>query len=91
MLCFQYTGQWYDIESYYDAFQTGTCNDALYTLNPEGVVDVFNTQVLELELDTINGTAVVASTDGSGKLDVTFPVAGTDCKILPFNPCPKVI
>nr|WFP52431.1 polycalin [Plutella xylostella] len=75
----RYTGRWYDIQSYYDNFQNGECNDANYTLTPEGVVDVYNTQVVNERLDTINGVAV--TTDESGKLLVTFPVAGADFNI----------
>ncbi|KAG6455295.1 hypothetical protein O3G_MSEX009121 [Manduca sexta] len=73
----RYMGLWHDIESYPTPFQGGTCNNAYYTLN-NGVVDVYNTQVINQRLDTINGQAVLASVDGSAKLNVTFPVAGTN-------------
>lgn len=73
----QYMGTWYDIEGYPVAFQGGTCPTATYTLTDTGV-DVFNTQVVGQQLDTIRGSAVVASTDGSAKLTVTFPIAGTN-------------
>ncbi|XP_046971595.1 uncharacterized protein LOC124538552 isoform X1 [Vanessa cardui] len=73
----RYMGLWHNIESYPSVFQPGTCNNALYTLN-NGVVDVFNTQVINQRLDTIDGVATLASTDGSAKLIVTFPVAGTN-------------
>ncbi|XP_069360734.1 uncharacterized protein [Maniola hyperantus] len=72
-----YLGQWYDIASYNTAFQDGTCNSAYYSLG-DGVVDVFNTQVIDQRLDTMTGIAVVVSQDGSAKLDVTFPIAGTN-------------
>lgn len=69
-------GLWHDIERYPTAFQNGTCGNAFYTLTDEGV-DVFNTQVINQALDTINGFATVTSTDGSAKLNVTFPIVGT--------------
>lgn len=68
----QYEGTWFDIESYPAGFQSGTCNTATYTLKG-GVVEVFNTQVVDQELDTINATAVPTFADGSAKLTVTFP------------------
>ncbi|XP_050354414.1 LOW QUALITY PROTEIN: uncharacterized protein LOC126776158 [Nymphalis io] len=73
----RYMGLWHNIESYPSAFQPGTCNNALYTLNGS-TVDVFNTQVINQRLDTINGVATLASTDGSAKLIVSFPIAGTE-------------
>lgn len=75
----QYLGLWHDIESYPSGFQEGQCHNALYTLRGD-VVDVFNTQVINQNLDTIRGTAVPISDDGSGKLLVTFPIAGTNGK-----------
>ncbi|XP_045776254.1 uncharacterized protein LOC123874798 [Maniola jurtina] len=75
-----YLGQWYDIASYNTAFQEGTCNSAYYSLG-DGVVDVFNTQVINQRLDTMTGIAEVVSTDGSAKLDVTFPIVGTNNNI----------
>ncbi|KAI5642834.1 lipocalin / cytosolic fatty-acid binding protein family domain-containing protein [Phthorimaea operculella] len=75
-----YMGLWHDIQAYPSSFQGGQCNNAFYTL-VDGVVDVFNTQVINQTLDTINGEAVIASNDGSAKLDVTFPVEGTNFTI----------
>lgn len=72
-------GKWYDIQSYPQMFQDGTCSTANYTLTGSGV-EVFNTQVIGQQLDTINGFAVPASNDGSAKLIVSFPIAGTDSK-----------
>ncbi|RVE53897.1 hypothetical protein evm_001559 [Chilo suppressalis] len=72
-----YLGLWHNIEHYPSVFQTGTCSNALYSSIAEGV-EVFNTQVMNQTLDTMTGLAVVASEDGSGKLDVTFPVVGTN-------------
>ncbi|CAG5005077.1 unnamed protein product [Parnassius apollo] len=76
----RYMGLWHDIESYPSIFQQGTCNNAFYTLT-DGPVLVYNTQVINQSLDTINGVAVPVSTDGSAKLEVTFPIAGTDLNV----------
>ncbi|XP_068619407.1 uncharacterized protein [Battus philenor] len=73
----RYGGRWRLIESYPAEAQTGTCNDATYTLNSSGVVEVFNTQVINQTLDTVNGYATVASTDDSAKLHVYFPGSTT--------------
>ncbi|XP_037876122.1 chlorophyllide A binding protein isoform X2 [Bombyx mori] len=72
----RYMGPWHEIESYPTQFQSGTCSNAFYSLR-DGRVDVFNTQVINQRLDTINGVATVASTDGSAKLTVSFPIPGT--------------
>ncbi|CAH2094770.1 unnamed protein product [Euphydryas editha] len=72
-----YGGTWYDIESYPVNFQDGTCPTATYTLTSTGV-DVYNTQVVNQQLDTINGFAVLATNDGQAKLNVSFPIAGTN-------------
>lgn len=77
-------GLWHDIESYPSGFQEGQCNNAYYTLGDDAV-GVFNTQVVDQNLDTIRGTAVPNSDDGSGKLLVSFPIAGTDCKYQGFR------
>lgn len=61
------------IETYQSDFQAGTCNEANYMLTPNLTVDVVNTQVVNQQLQTENGVAVLATTDGSGKLLVTFP------------------
>lgn len=75
-------GLWHEIESYPSVFQTGTCNNAYYSLDlTTAIVDVFNTQVINQQLDTINGSAVIADdAAGTGKLVVTFPIADTDRK-----------
>ncbi|KAI8424832.1 hypothetical protein MSG28_006760 [Choristoneura fumiferana] len=73
----RYMGTWYDIESYPQAFQDGTCATATYTLTDDGVL-VYNTQVIDQLLDNVNATAVPAADDGLAKLIVTFPIAGTD-------------
>lgn len=79
----QYTGLWHDIESYPAPFQMGTCSNAEYTLNADGTVFVYNTQVVNQVLDVMTGTAVLASTDGSARLRVTFLVGGVNGKCQP--------
>lgn len=69
-------GRWLLIETYPTVNQKGECNDALYSLNSDNsTVDVYNTEVLDQELLTINGTAVLAYNDGSAKLNVSFPTS----------------
>lgn len=77
-------GLWHDIESYPSGYQEGDCPNALYSLSDDGV-DVFNTQVISQNLDTIRGIAVPKSDDGSGKLLVSFPIIGTNCKYQGFK------
>ncbi|XP_063628207.1 uncharacterized protein LOC134799701 [Cydia splendana] len=76
----RYMGLWYDIESYPQEFQDGTCASATYTLTGDGVL-VYNTQVVEQLLDNVNATAVPAADDGLAKFIVTFPVPGTDLTV----------
>ncbi|CAH2044979.1 unnamed protein product, partial [Iphiclides podalirius] len=71
----RYGGRWRLIESYFAESQRGTCNEATYTVTNNGI-EVFNTQVVNQQLATITGLATVASTDGSAKLQVTFPALG---------------
>lgn len=66
-------GRWRMIQSYPQPSQTGTCNQANYNINSQGLVDVFNTQVLNQQLATVSGSAAPATDDGSAKFLVTFP------------------
>lgn len=77
-------GTWYDIESYPQEFQNGTCSTATYTLTDNGV-EVYNTQVINESLDDIYGLAVPDNDDGFAKLIVTFPIAGTECMSSHFH------
>uniref|UniRef100_A0A2A4JTG0 Lipocalin/cytosolic fatty-acid binding domain-containing protein n=1 Tax=Heliothis virescens TaxID=7102 RepID=A0A2A4JTG0_HELVI len=67
-----YSGIWYDIASYASPFQNGTCHTAQYTVNNDGTVTVLNSQVVNQTLQTVTGTATLASTDNSAKLRVTI-------------------
>ncbi|XP_045485998.1 uncharacterized protein LOC110999208 isoform X1 [Pieris rapae] len=73
-----YLNLWHNIESYPSTFQTGTCNNAFYSPGTTSDVDVYNTQVINTQLDTIRGTANLAGTADVGKLVVSFPIAGTN-------------
>ncbi|CAG4957190.1 unnamed protein product [Colias eurytheme] len=73
-----YLGLWHTIESYPSIFQGGSCNNAFYSPGTTSAVDVYNTQVVNESLDEIYGTADLLSADGSGKLVVSFPIAGTN-------------
>ncbi|CAH4038097.1 unnamed protein product [Pieris brassicae] len=80
----RYSGVWYQIEKYFQRFETGgNCTGARYTLDSDtGVVTVLNWQVVNGIMDTIEGTATVNSTDGSAKLRVRLPIRSSD----PNNP-----
>lgn len=69
-------GTWHNIEMYPSRYQDGTCSNAFYGI-VDGQVIVVNTQVKDQKLETVRGVAVPAA-DGSAKLVVTFPVAGSD-------------
>ncbi len=67
----RYAGRWYEIASYPTPFQSG-CHDtqAVYSLRPDGALDVSNTCVgRDGELRRIGG---LARPVGPGRLDVTF-------------------
>ncbi|KAF9816947.1 hypothetical protein SFRURICE_016828 [Spodoptera frugiperda] len=73
----EYMNKWHNILSYPTRFQDGTCVNAYYTLTNNGV-NVLNSQVNDQRLETMSGVAVPSSNDGSAKLVVSFPVAGSD-------------
>ncbi|XP_050551207.1 uncharacterized protein LOC118275267 isoform X6 [Spodoptera frugiperda] len=73
----EYMNKWHNILSYPTRFQDGTCVNAYYTLTNDGV-NVLNSQVNDQRLETMSGVAVPSSNDGSAKLVVSFPVAGSD-------------
>ncbi|CAF4867626.1 unnamed protein product [Pieris macdunnoughi] len=74
----RYLDLWHNIESYPSTFQTGTCNNAFYSAGTTSDVDVYNTQVINRQLDTIRGTANLAGAADVGKLIVSFPIVGTN-------------
>ncbi|XP_022818056.1 uncharacterized protein LOC111350651 isoform X1 [Spodoptera litura] len=68
----KYTGEWIEVSRYPQPTQSGQCNRAKYELLPSGAVSVLNSQVVNEGQLTISGQAVLASNDGTGKLQVTF-------------------
>nr|ANC90402.1 polycalin [Spodoptera exigua] len=68
----RYLGKWYELARYPQPNQSGQCNSAEYGSLPNNAVSVLNSQVINEELSTITGQAVLASTDGTGQLSVTF-------------------
>nr|ACB54951.1 polycalin [Helicoverpa armigera] len=60
---------WYDIESYANTHQSGTCNTARYTINADRSITVQNSQVVNQALAVANGEATIA-TESIGKLQV---------------------
>lgn len=64
-------GRWIEIARYPQTTQQGQCNRAEYTFG-NNVISLTNSQVLNQRLNSVRGTAVVKSTDGSGLLEVTI-------------------
>lgn len=78
-IIFQYLGRWRLIESYPSAFQLGACNRAEYSLNTDGTVIVYNTEVVNQTFSQATGVATLvldANNQPIGKFQVTFP----ECK-----------
>ncbi|WP_277396646.1 lipocalin family protein, partial [Citrobacter braakii] len=67
-------GTWYEIARYPVEFQFGQCSRAEYSAGNRVVVS--NTEVVNQQLQVQNGFADLASTDGSGLLNVEFVVNG---------------
>lgn len=65
---FQFSGRWFDIESYFDNF-IGDCRDGTF-IESGNAFDIRLTQVVNDKLDVTVRRAVMAI-DGSGKLTVT--------------------
>ncbi|XP_042866947.1 apolipoprotein D-like [Penaeus japonicus] len=72
----QYLGRWYEIERFFNPFQDGTCVTADYALFPNGSVSVRNTDLLEGEINTIDGVATLTDDPSVGQLFVEFPFSG---------------
>ncbi|XP_059047399.1 uncharacterized protein LOC131842848 [Achroia grisella] len=70
----KFYGLWHNIESYAANFQTGTCSNVHYTAGPGGEIGIFNTQVINQTLDSINGIASVPDPDEPAKFNLTLPV-----------------
>lgn len=68
----RYLGRWYEIERFFNPFQSGDCVIADYSLNPNNTVRVVNSNSIEGEYDVIEGTATPAP-GHEGRLNVVFP------------------
>ncbi|XP_071542891.1 apolipoprotein D-like [Panulirus ornatus] len=69
----QYMGRWYEIERFPNPFQDGNCAVADYQLLPNGTVFITNTQLVEGQVDVVNGTATLWNNTSEGRLEVEFP------------------
>lgn len=70
-------GTWNTIEMYPSSSQGGTCSNAFYELTADNKVNVVNSHIVGQELLTASAVAVLASDDGTAKLEVTFPSSPT--------------
>ncbi|KAJ8279267.1 hypothetical protein COCON_G00063330 [Conger conger] len=69
----KYMGRWYEIQKLPAVFEFGTCNQATYTLLPEGVVKVVNAELLSNGMEnSIEGTATVKNSSQPAILEVSF-------------------
>ena len=69
----RYAGTWYEIASYPNRFQKGcTETSAVYTLLPDGTLEVLNRCTRKGKSDMIKGSARVADSATNAKLKVTF-------------------
>ncbi|XP_069190559.1 apolipoprotein D-like isoform X3 [Procambarus clarkii] len=69
----QYLGRWYEIERFFNPFQSGDCVTADYDLLPNGSVSVVNTQLVKGRLDSLSGIGTPGPDPTEGKLVVNFP------------------
>jgi len=69
----RYIGTWYEIASFPQRFQKG-CTDtkAVYTLRPDGKIEVLNSCFRNGETDTAKGKAWVVDRATNAKLKVSF-------------------
>lgn len=69
----RYAGTWYEIASYPNRFQKGcTETSAVYSLLPDGTIEVLNRCTRAGKEDAIKGAARVADSNTNAKLKVTF-------------------
>ncbi|XP_056290340.1 gamma-glutamyl hydrolase-like isoform X2 [Pseudoliparis swirei] len=69
----KYMGTWYEIEKLPAAFEAGRCNQAAYSLRPDGTVRVLNAELLSNgKRNTIEGVARVKNSSQPAILDVSF-------------------
>lgn len=69
----RYLGRWYEVRKYPFIFTLGgSCVEAIYGLNPNGTVSVFNKQIRNGKEDKILGSARLVDPE-VGVLAVSFP------------------
>ncbi|XP_072234831.1 apolipoprotein D-like [Leuresthes tenuis] len=68
----QYLGKWFEIEKLPTYFARGKCIEANYSLRKDGTIRVLNSQVINDELMSTEGTAVVKDVREPAKLGVSF-------------------
>ncbi|KAG9340082.1 hypothetical protein JZ751_022002 [Albula glossodonta] len=69
----KYMGTWYEVQKLPAFFELGKCNQATYTLQPDGVVKVVNAELLsDGILNAIEGTARVKNASEPAILEVNF-------------------
>ncbi|XP_069552363.1 apolipoprotein D-like [Brachyistius frenatus] len=69
----KYMGTWYEIEKLPALFERGKCNQATYTLLPDGTVNVYNAELLfNGKINSIEGVAKVKDPSHPANLDVSF-------------------
>ncbi|XP_072219984.1 apolipoprotein D-like [Leuresthes tenuis] len=69
----RYLGKWYEIQKLPTNFQVGQCSNALYSLKAPGVIEVFNSELLDDgTVNSILGTAKVVDPAEPAKLAVSF-------------------
>lgn len=67
----QFSGKWIEVARYPQPIQRGQCNRAEYNNNGE-IISIVATQVVDRKLQTSPGNAKIASSDGSGLLEVSL-------------------
>uniref|UniRef100_A0A8C2XF44 Apolipoprotein D n=1 Tax=Cyclopterus lumpus TaxID=8103 RepID=A0A8C2XF44_CYCLU len=69
----KYMGTWYEIEKLPAVFERGKCNQATYSLRPDGTVKVLNAELLSNgKRNTIQGVAKVKDSSKPAILGVSF-------------------
>ncbi|XP_038206911.1 uncharacterized protein LOC119828740 [Zerene cesonia] len=76
-----FLGDWRLISTYYTHRQSGTCNMASYSFSGN-TIRVVNSHIVNQNHMSVSGTVVLASTDGSGKLNVSISRRTVDYWIL---------
>ncbi|XP_061094923.1 apolipoprotein D-like [Conger conger] len=68
----KYLGRWFEIEKLPAFFEKGKCIEANYSLRPDGTIKVFNSELRNGKVNSIEGTAVVQDIRQPAKLGVSF-------------------